>query len=134
MTAPVVLRQWKSDALDSISADADAIAEVHPEIADKADALKNASGRDPLHTETYRLCALADLMKAVAEAIGASRQDVSEDERTLEDIDGIGPELADNLREVGLQSPGDLRQASDGELLAVDGVGEGKLKKIRANL
>lgn len=53
---------------------------------------------------------------------------------TLEDIDGIGPDLAEKLKEAGYHSPDDLRSASDEELLAIDGLGNAKLKQIREDL
>lgn len=53
---------------------------------------------------------------------------------SLEDVEGIGPELADNLRAAGFASSADLKTASDDELLAIDGIGPKKLKDIRAAL
>lgn len=53
---------------------------------------------------------------------------------SLEDIDGIGPDLAQKLKEAGYHSPDDLRNASDEELLAIDGLGNARLKQIREDL
>lgn len=58
----------------------------------------------------------------------------SAESSTLEDIDGIGPDLAQKLWEAGYDSPDDLRSASDEELLAIDGLGNAKLKQIREDL
>lgn len=52
----------------------------------------------------------------------------------LEDVDGVGEGLANDLRQAGFDSPQDLSNASDEELLAIDGIGPAKLKAIRGNV
>lgn len=54
--------------------------------------------------------------------------------KTVEDVSGVGPELAENLKEAGYETSEDLKAASDEQLLAVDGLGNAKLKQIRADL
>jgi predicted flap endonuclease-1-like 5' DNA nuclease len=154
MAAPAVLRQRRRQALDRADRAANALAEDYPNVLEEMVALRNARGRDEAHTEVKRVEALAGLLEAVAEATNtevpegepepvitessASRGDANSPGpnggESLEDINGIGPDLADNLRDAGFNSPDDLRDASDDDLLAVDGLGPGTLKKIRENV
>lgn len=95
---------------------------------------------DPELTATVRFgdAALADLIQQKArnelseEAL--RRLEGSPTSNSLEDVDGVGPELAENLKEAGYQTPEDLKTASDEDLLDVDGLGQAKLKQIRADL
>lgn len=52
--------------------------------------------------------------------------------RSLEDLDGVGSDLAKRLKAAGYQTPEDLHAASDDELIAIDGIGPKKLRDIRA--
>lgn len=47
------------------------------------------------------------------------------------EIDGIAEDVADRLAEADYDSPDDLRNASDEDLLAIDGISPALLKKIR---
>lgn len=82
--------------------------------------------RDLLQLEATVEC----LEAAVDKKVGGSQHD----EKSLDDVDGIGPDLAKDLHEKGYKSPEDLQKASDEELLAVDGIGKSKLERIRKDL
>lgn len=55
----------------------------------------------------------------------------TDDEVAFEDIDGIGPATAGQLRTTGFVTAADVRRASDEDLLAVSGVGRAALESIR---
>lgn len=153
MAAPSVLRRRRADALDRANVAANELGKVYPQVADEAEKIGRVRDRDQVHTEVARMEALADLLEAVAVATGVMEpedvgtnlesqdelaqtpeEDSSRDFRELEDIDGIGPDLAEKLEEAGYETPEDLGDASDEELLKVDGVGPSTLKKIREDL
>jgi hypothetical protein len=52
----------------------------------------------------------------------------------LEDIDGVGPATARNLRDAGIQEPRDLYGLSQSEIAAVNGVGPKTAAKIRGQI
>lgn len=52
----------------------------------------------------------------------------------VEDVAGIGPDLAIKLKARGIISLADLANASDEDLLAVEGIGKAKLARIREAL
>jgi len=52
----------------------------------------------------------------------------------LENVSGIGPSLAETLRDNGITTIDDLREATDDELLEVSGIGPSKLETIRNDL
>jgi len=54
--------------------------------------------------------------------------------QTKQDLPGIGNEIADALRNAGFDSVEKIRQASDEQLLAISGIGKGRLETIRAAL
>lgn len=58
---------------------------------------------------------------------GNDQQTVSE----LEAVDGIGPELAAALGEVGITTVEQFRAASDADMLKVSGIGSPTLRKLR---
>lgn len=128
MVAPSVLKQRNRDAVSRMEDAANALVEEYPELSKKAEDLKDIDGRDYIHKESNRLVALADLVEGVAEAVGAKKP------RKLEDVDGIGPDLAATLRHEGYETPDDLKKAGDEDLLEVEGIGPASLKKIRADL
>lgn len=134
MAAPSALRQRKRADLDRAEAAANAIAGENEEVAEKAHALKDVSGRDSMHEETNRITALADLLEAIAVAVGVTMPEDPSDGTELEDVDGVNAELAGELRAAGYETPEDLGDASDEELLRIDGIGPATLKKIRADL
>jgi len=53
---------------------------------------------------------------------------------TKQDLPGIGNEIADALRNAGFDSVEKIKQASDEQLLAISGIGKGRLETIRAAL
>ena len=65
MTDPRILRQRKVAALDQLQEHADALAAERPDVAEKAETLRNVRGRDYAHLETNRLEAMADLFGAL---------------------------------------------------------------------
>ena len=153
MAAPSVLRRRRADALDRANVAANELGKVYPQVADEAEKLGSVRDRDRAHTEVARMEALADLLEAVAvatevmepEDVGTNlesqdelaqtpEEDSSRDFRELEDIDGIGPDLAEKLEEAGYETPEDLKDATDEELLAMEGIGPSTLKKIREDL
>lgn len=131
MAAPTVLRQRNADALQRAEAASEALAESFPELSERAQALKDAQAgpqrRDYLHTESARLVALADLLEAVAEEVGAK-----DPEYDFSPI--VGDHANEELHKAGYNKPDDVHDASDEELLAVDGVGRTKLERLRKDL
>jgi predicted flap endonuclease-1-like 5' DNA nuclease len=69
-----------------------------------------------------------------SEAEEPEEEEDAERSASLEDVDGVTPEVASNLRAKGYHSPEDLKSASDEELLAVDGIGNARLESIRKDL
>lgn len=53
---------------------------------------------------------------------------------SVEEISGVGPDLARKLEAHGFETPESVREASDDELLAVEGIGPAKLQEIRQGL
>jgi excinuclease UvrABC nuclease subunit len=53
---------------------------------------------------------------------------------TKQDLPGIGPEIANALKNAGFTSIDKIKQASDKELLAISGINTARLKTIRAAL
>lgn len=52
----------------------------------------------------------------------------------LVEIPGIDDEIAQALRAAGFSGPGDLQAADDQDLLAISGIGKGRLTQIRTYL
>ncbi len=108
MTAPTILRQCNTDNLRRAETHASSIAKSHPEIGEKVEALRNARGRDQMHTESARLAALADLLEAIDAAISPSgaadlldEASKAELQRTaqLEDVDFRASDNKEELKE-----------------------------------
>lgn len=78
----------------------------------------------------------ADAIREALDLLSGSPEEEAdtEDDRevTFEDIPGIGPETARNLRRHGFVTVVDVDSASDDELSSVAGVGPDALEKIRA--
>lgn len=74
--------------------------------------------------------------EALDEAIETLEEDDLDDMETVdfEDIAGIGDGTADALRTNGYTTKGDIRGASDDELLDVRGIGDGNLSNLRQNI
>ncbi len=88
--------------------------------AHKADALREA------------LDVLAGQAPDDGEEDGAdSAADDADPEVDFEEVPGIGPETAGKLRAQGFQTEGDVRTASDEDVLAVSGVGPSALANLR---
>ena len=90
---------------------------------------------DPNLAELYRKQARNDLVgEAIAKLEAVEPETEDAPLTSLEDIDGVTPEVAANLRAAGYETPGHLAEASDEDLLAVDGIGPKKLAAIREAL
>lgn len=87
---------------------------------------------DELESEDGRKA--AHKAEALDEAIETlEEEDDLDDMETVdfEDVAGIGGSTADGLRKNGYTTKGDIRGASDDELLDVRGIGEGNLDNLR---
>lgn len=86
----------------------------------------------------WRKEAIAELLEEIEASLasGETEQVITQIEgpQKPEDLDGIGPELASELARNGYTSLDDLDQASDDELLAINGIAEKKLAEIREGL
>lgn len=58
----------------------------------------------------------------------------TEDERDLEDVNGVGPSKAEALREAGFETVGDLRAASADDLAEVEGLGPSLAERIKTDV
>lgn len=87
--------------------------------------------RDPVLVNLNDREALADAFEEIVTKLESYEISGDAPATSLEEIDGIGPDLARELRAVGIESVEDLRGANDNDLLALDGIGKAKLKKIR---
>lgn len=74
-------------------------------------------------------------IEAVVEAIKAAIEepalDPEADERGYDFSELVGKDGNDALHAAGYDHPDDIKQASDEDLLAVDGIGSSKLSKLR---
>lgn len=127
-----------ADAMQGIEEKAAVLAEKAGAEEEYETFLQAKRVRDVPTSETLQLEALNELLDKALQADPSLASEVSDNgdsgERNLEDVDGIGWELAENLRDAGIDTPDDLRAASDEDLLAIEGIGEATLKKIRADL
>lgn len=123
MTAPHILAQRHDAAVQRIEARAKSIGGKNPEAAKAIEAVRDVRGPDEEHIRVFRLEAIADLQE-VMEGKGGG----------LESVEGIGPELAHELRQSGYETPDDLRAADDEDLLEVEGIGKAKLKAVRSQI
>lgn len=87
---------------------------------------------DPALAELIQQKARNDLKEEALTRLEGTSEGDSQD--SLEEVDGIGPDLAEKLQEAGYHSPQDLKSASDEELLAVDGLGPSRLRQVREDL
>lgn len=99
---------------DKTGVDATVLEVSHPEPAMKA----------MLQAESMR-----DFLKELDAALGGGPAATD-----LESIDGIGAEVAHELRQSGFDTLEGLKDASDEALLMIDGIGKAALKKIRSQL
>lgn len=84
--------------------------------------------RDPAYRDARKLEEIAGVLERQVQSIRASA------ETDLNRLDGVGDDLAGNLRAAGFPTVSDLDAASDADLLAVDGIGARKLKALRQEL
>lgn len=97
---------------------------VSPDGADAADATDAPSADD----------GPADGDTEAAGTSGAEAGDGGDADRTLTDVDGVGPATAESLRDAGFASVADLRAASRDDLADVDGIGPAKADQIKRDL
>lgn len=93
---------------------------------EQVQAASSAPARDPEVKNLLEAEAMADLLESIAADTGAGGG--------IEDLDGIGPDITEDLAASGVNTREDLEEASDETLLAVPGIGPARLKKIRAGL
>lgn len=89
----------------------------------RAESLESNEGRKSQH-----------FAEALNECVTLLTTERDESDRTSVDfknIEGVGQTTANNLRESGYSTRGDVQRASDEELLDVHGVGNSNLKNIR---
>jgi hypothetical protein len=127
LTAPSVLRQQKTEAINRIESAARAISKEDPEVVEQVDALKGVRGRDHLHVEAARLDALANILEALADAKGIE----DEGPVRLEDLQSINQGHVNKLKAKGISDVEILRSRDDKELEDIDGISKSTVEKIR---
>lgn len=70
----------------------------------------------------------------VDESAEAAEESAEADERSLDDISGVGASKADALREAGFETVEDLREASQSELADIEGIGNALAARIKADV
>lgn len=129
---PAVKATRTAIARNRVTVAAEALAARHG-LGAQMDAISAAmrapiSARDVLQME-----AVADLIDAIVGSGSEPAQDASPVSE-LAMLESVGPKLAETLAEHGITNVVMLRETSDGELLAIDGIGAGKLRRIRADV
>jgi predicted flap endonuclease-1-like 5' DNA nuclease len=66
--------------------------------------------------------------------VDASYQATQSDVKRLEDLDGVGPTVANRLREAGINEPYELRGKTQKAIASIDGIGEQRAARIRADV
>lgn len=99
-------------------------------IADAEEKVEGQYHRDPQLKQLYQDEALRELLRGIEAALNVQEGEPA----GLEGVEGIGDDLAESLKEAGLYTVDDLKEAGDETLLAVDGIGKAKLKAIRQQL
>ena len=89
----------------------------------------NVSHREPAMRAMLQAKARRDFLKDLDAALGTGPAATD-----LESIDGIGPDVAHELRQSGYQTLEELNGANDADLLKIDGIGQSSLKRIRKQL
>lgn len=129
---PAIRARRLAIARDRIGVAALALAErhgLHAEAAAVAAAVvARADVRDVISSE-----AIAALLDAIVAAEGAAQPEMTP-ERELAALAAVGPRLAATLVERGITNVVALRETSDDDLLAIEGVGPATVRKIRAEL
>lgn len=94
--------------------------------------------RDPAMVQTYNAQNLHEAYRQIneydrqLESLGAMNTEVETAPVSLRDVDGVGEELAEKLKEAGFHTVEDLKNANEEDLIAVDGVGKSKAAKLKA--
>lgn len=83
--------------------------------------------------DVYQLEAVAALLDALVLTEAVKAEDATP-ESELAALSSVGPQLAEKLTEAGITNVVTLSDASDDELLAIDGVGRSTLRRIRAEI
>lgn len=149
---PRVVKEGVSAAIERITNSARNMAAVL-ELDTHSEAIRDAhllqGGKRPEVAEMYRLQAIADFMELAASRIVPQEveapnsnqltlpnpddtdEPLADDEDTAYEEEGFSDEVSDALRMANFQTVGDVRNATDEELLAVKGVGPATLTKLR---
>lgn len=89
----------------------------------------NVSHNEPAMKAMLQAEAMRDFLKDLDAALGSGPAATD-----FESVDGIGPDVAYELRAAGIATLEQLRAASREDLLAIDGIGPAMLKKIEKQL
>lgn len=86
---------------------------------------------DPPLYGLFKLQARNDLVEEALTKLESGEVDTSESEATsLRELEGVGPELAEKLEGIGIQTPEELANADEDELTQIEGVGKAKAGKL----
>lgn len=102
MTALHILAQWDEENMDRIAAHAQSLAGDHPEIVEAAERVRTVRGPDEIHTRTFRLGAIADLMECVDRITAGPIADPLDNKNV--------PELREIAKAEGIGRPQDYRR------------------------
>lgn len=83
--------------------------------------------QDPFLSEVYDL----QEMNAILDSLLAKEEGGEEAVGALEDIEGVTPEVAQQFRDLGLQTPEDVAEAAPSRLERARGVGKTKARQIK---
>lgn len=97
------------------------------EVREKLEAASRET-RDPSYIEMRREEVLVEVWESLLES------NVIREETGLEAVKGIGPEVADALRNAGYTTKADLREASNEDLMRIPGIGGKTVREIRKQL
>lgn len=90
---------------------------------------------DPNLAALYERQARNDLLEEVVTKLESVEVDTEDAPITsLEEVEGIGEDLAEKLREAGIYTVDDLARASEEDLVAIDGVGPAKARKLKQSV
>jgi predicted flap endonuclease-1-like 5' DNA nuclease len=124
-----ILAQKRIEAQQEMASLAASIGEKL-DIKDAPEKVRGAYHRDPQLKQLYQDEALVGLLREIEAALSAREGEPA----GLEGIEGIGEELAETLREAGFHTADELQAASDEQLLAIEGIGEATVKRIREQI
>ena len=71
------------------------------------------------------------VVQRLKDSVALSPGDVEGPPTTLEEVDGVGPDLAEKLAHAGIYTVEDLRGAEEADLVAIDGIGRTTAKRLK---